>query len=32
MPDKFGSYVLWQNIINSWQLWKKRKNEMKNQR
>lgn len=21
-----GSYVLWQNIINSWQLWKKRKN------
>lgn len=23
-----GSYVLWQNIINSWQLWKKRKNEM----
>lgn len=24
-----GSYVLWQNIINSWQLWKKRKNEMK---
>ena len=22
-----GSYVLWQNIINSWQLWKKRKNE-----
>ena len=20
-----GSYVLWQNIINSWQLWKKRK-------
>ena len=25
-----GSYVLWQNIINSWQLWKKRKNEMKN--
>jgi len=26
-----GSYVLWQNIINSWQLWKKRKNELKNQ-
>ena len=24
-----GSYVLWQNIINSWQLWKKRKNEIK---
>lgn len=24
-----GSYVLWQNIINSWQLWKKRKNELK---
>ena len=24
-----GSYVLWQNIINSWQLWKKRRNEMK---
>lgn len=23
------SYVIWQNIINSWQLWKKRKNEMK---
>ena len=22
--------VLWQNIINSYQLWKKRKNEMKN--
>lgn len=22
-----GSYVLWQNIINSWQLWKKRKND-----
>lgn len=22
-----ASYVLWQNIINSWQLWKKRKNE-----
>lgn len=22
-----GSYVLWQNIINSWQLWKKRRNE-----
>ena len=21
-----GSYVVWQNIINSWQLWKKRKN------
>ena len=25
-----GSYVVWQNIINSYQLWKKRKNEMKN--
>jgi BASS family bile acid:Na+ symporter len=24
-----GSYVLWQNIINSWQLWKRRKKEMK---
>lgn len=24
-----GSYVLWQNIINSYQLWKKRKNEIK---
>ena len=24
-----GSYVLWQNIINSWQLWKKRKKEIK---
>lgn len=24
-----GSYVLWQNVINSWQLWKKRKNEEK---
>lgn len=24
-----GSYVLWQNIINSYQLWKKRKNEEK---
>lgn len=23
-----GSYVLWQNIINSWQLWKRRKKEM----
>ncbi len=22
-----GSYVVWQNIINSWQLWKQRKNE-----
>lgn len=22
-----GSYVLWQNTFNSWQLWKKRKNE-----
>lgn len=21
-----GSYVVWQNIINSWQLWKQRKN------
>ncbi len=25
-----GSYVLWQNIINSYQLWKKRKNELLN--
>lgn len=25
-----GSYVLWQNIINSYQLWKKRKKEMNN--
>lgn len=24
-----GSYVVWQNIINSYQLWKKRKKEMK---
>ena len=24
-----ASYVLWQNIINSWQLWRKRKNEVK---
>ena len=24
-----GSYVLWQNIINSWQLWKKRKKDDK---
>jgi len=24
-----GSYVLWQNIINSWQLWKKRKGELR---
>lgn len=24
-----ASYVLWQNIINSYQLWKKRKNEVK---
>lgn len=24
-----GSYVLWQNLINSWQLWKKRKAEEK---
>ncbi|MEG0037625.1 MAG: transporter [Bacteroides sp.] len=24
-----GAYVLWQNIINSWQLWKKRKSEVK---
>lgn len=22
-----GSYVLWQNLVNSWQLWKKRKKE-----
>lgn len=21
-----GSYVVWQNMINSWQLWKKRRN------
>ena len=27
-----GSYVLWQNIINSWQLWKKRKQEEKTKR
>lgn len=25
-----GSYVLWQNIINSYQLWKKRKKELEN--
>lgn len=25
-----GAYVLWQNIINSWQLWKKRKKEENN--
>ena len=25
-----GSYVLWQNIINSWPLWKKRKKELEN--
>lgn len=24
-----AAYVLWQNLINSWQLWKKRKNEEK---
>ena len=24
-----GSYVLWQNLFNSWQLWKKRKNKIK---
>ncbi len=24
-----GSYVLWQNIVNSWQLWKKRKRDEK---
>ena len=24
-----GSYVLWQNMFNSWQLWKKQKNESK---
>lgn len=24
-----AAYVLWQNIINSWQLWRKRKSEMK---
>ena len=22
-----GSYVLWQNLFNSWQLWKKRKQQ-----
>ena len=22
-----GSYVLWQNLINSWQLWKKRRRD-----
>ncbi len=27
-----GSYVLWQNIINSWQLWKKRKKEKERER
>lgn len=26
-----AAYVLWQNLINSWQLWKKRKNKVKNQ-
>jgi len=26
-----GSYVLWQNIINSWQLWKKRRKDAKAQ-
>ncbi len=26
-----GSYVLWQNIINSWQLWKKRRRDSKAQ-
>ena len=25
-----GSYVVWQNIINSYQLWKKRKKELVN--
>lgn len=25
-----GAYVLWQNTINSWQLWKKRKRDAKN--
>ncbi len=24
-----GSYVIWQNLFNSWQLWKKRKREQK---
>ncbi len=24
-----AAYILWQNIINSWQLWRKRKNEIK---
>lgn len=27
-----GSYVLWQNSINSWQLWKKRKKEEQEQK
>lgn len=27
-----GSYVLWQNIINSWQLWKKRRRESRGQK
>ena len=27
-----GFYVVWQNIINSWQLWKKRKRDEKNDR
>lgn len=25
-----GDVILWKNIINSYQLWKKRKNEIKN--
>ncbi len=29
MPDKFGGYVLWQNLFNSYQLWKKRRDEIK---
>ncbi|MEO4837844.1 transporter, partial [Bacteroides uniformis] len=24
-----GSYVLWQNLFNSYQLWKKRRDEIK---
>jgi len=27
---RYCVYNMWQNIINSYQLWKKRKNEMKN--
>lgn len=25
-----SSYILWQNIVNSWQLWQKEKKEQKN--